>query len=180
MSGFKQKKRFTLNRSMTSRERFNIKRKKQRAINRALGITTRGTQVGAWKKTNKTSQDPQEECKTCGTTNRGFREVKSRHGTESSHWKCLTCEATMARERHAEKKHDPVYRGKKNAHRNAYRARLSTPCDADLIKLKEIYQNCPEGYEVDHIVPLSRGGLHHQDNLQYLTRQENRSKSNKI
>lgn len=165
---------------MNSRERFNEKRRKQRAINRALGISCRGKLIGAWKKTNKISQDPQEECRTCGTTNRGFRKDKSRHGKEFNYWKCLTCESAMARERHEKKKHDPVYQTKKNHHRNLYRARLSIPCNADKVKLKEFYQNCPEGYEVDHIIPLSRGGLHHPDNLQYLTREQNRSKSNKI
>lgn len=44
----------------------------------------------------------------------------------------------------------------------------------------EIYKNCPNGYEVDHITPLSKGGLHHQDNLQYLTKFETRKKSNKM
>ena len=55
-----------------------------------------------------------------------------------------------------------------------------TPLDADLEKIKEIYYNCPEGHEVDHIIPISKGGLHHQDNLQYLTISENRRKSNKL
>jgi 5-methylcytosine-specific restriction endonuclease McrA len=31
-------------------------------------------------------------------------------------------------------------------------------------------------YEVDHIIPLARGGRHHPDNLQLLTAAENRSK----
>lgn len=31
-------------------------------------------------------------------------------------------------------------------------------------------------YEVDHIVPLARGGKHHPDNLQLLTAAENRRK----
>ncbi len=55
-----------------------------------------------------------------------------------------------------------------------------TPPDADLEIIKDFYKNCPEGYEVDHIHPISKGGLHHQDNLQYLTIFENRSKSNKL
>lgn len=57
----------------------------------------------------------------------------------------------------------------------AYRARKynATPHDADLDLIKLIYEHCPVGYHVDHIQALSRGGLHHQDNLQYLTISEN-------
>ena len=39
-----------------------------------------------------------------------------------------------------------------------------------------IYEGCPEGWHVDHIVPLAKGGLHSHENLQYLTADENRSK----
>jgi 5-methylcytosine-specific restriction endonuclease McrA len=35
-------------------------------------------------------------------------------------------------------------------------------------------------YEVDHIIPISKGGKHSLSNLQYLTKEENRRKSNKI
>lgn len=57
----------------------------------------------------------------------------------------------------------------------AYRARkyAATPTDADRKLIQEIYDTCPEGYHVDHIQALSRGGLHHQDNLQYLPISEN-------
>jgi len=63
-----------------------------------------------------------------------------------------------------------------------YRANLrnQTPTDADRKAIKEFYTNCPQGYEVDHIIPISKGGLHTLENLQYLTIKENRSKSNKI
>jgi hypothetical protein len=57
----------------------------------------------------------------------------------------------------------------------AYRARLKNaiPEDSDLSLIRLIYENCPDGYHVDHIQALARGGLHHQDNLQYLPVSEN-------
>ena len=63
-----------------------------------------------------------------------------------------------------------------------YRARLKAQVvpGEDLSPIKEFYANCPDGYEVDHIIPLSKGGLHSITNLQYLTVSENRRKSNKI
>lgn len=63
-----------------------------------------------------------------------------------------------------------------------YRAsvRNQTPADIDRKAIKEFYDKCPPGYEVDHIIPISKGGLHTLENLQYLTVIENRRKSNKI
>lgn len=54
------------------------------------------------------------------------------------------------------------------------------PDNANMDDIKEFYKNCPSGYEVDHIIPISKGGLHHQDNLQYLPFLDNRRKSNKL
>jgi len=54
---------------------------------------------------------------------------------------------------------------------------------ANLKKIMEIYVNRPEGYHVDHIIPL-RGktvsGLHVESNLQYLPALENMKKHNKF
>lgn len=62
-----------------------------------------------------------------------------------------------------------------------------TPLDADLEKIQKIYSFCEKlnkiesfKYEVDHIIPISKGGLHHQDNLQILSASLNRKKHNKI
>ena len=63
-----------------------------------------------------------------------------------------------------------------------YRARMKAQIvpGEDIKPIQDFYANCPEGYEVDHIIPLSKGGLHSLSNLQYLTISENRRKSNKI
>lgn len=77
---------------------------------------------------------------------------------------------------------DDEYNRKRMAYRQSvYRAKgyRQLAAGADKEKIKEIYLNCPAGYEVDHIVPLSLGGLHHEDNLQYLTIEENRRKGNR-
>ena len=62
-----------------------------------------------------------------------------------------------------------------------YRALLrNQTVRVDLPAIKEFYKHCPTGYEVDHIIPISKGGLHSIENLQYLTVTENRSKGSKI
>lgn len=56
------------------------------------------------------------------------------------------------------------------------------PSWSDAKAIAEFYKNCPEGYHVDHIVPLrgsSVSGLHELSNLQYLPAAVNIAKSNK-
>jgi hypothetical protein len=66
-----------------------------------------------------------------------------------------------------------------------YRAAVinRTPAWAEIGAIKAFYALCPEGYDVDHIVPLQGdlvSGLHVLKNLQYLPSKENNSKSNKF
>ncbi len=49
--------------------------------------------------------------------------------------------------------------------------------------IEKFYASCPDGYEVDHIYPLLGefvSGLHVLENLQYLTRKDNRAKKNRV
>jgi 5-methylcytosine-specific restriction endonuclease McrA len=50
-------------------------------------------------------------------------------------------------------------------------------------QIREFYNNCPKGFEVDHIIPIKGdgiNGLHVIHNLQYLTKEENRRKGNRL
>lgn len=103
---------------------------------------------------------------------------------------CIECHSIKNKEYYSERKDiwDSYYDANKSDYieRNARRRALvkkATPKWADIRKIKEIYANCPTGYHVDHIVPL-RGinvcGLHVENNLQYLSEEENLKKSNKF
>lgn len=83
------------------------------------------------------------------------------------------------------KKHRSEHRADYNARSSSRRAAKlqRTPSWANLDKIKEIYRMCPEGYHVDHIVPLQGelvSGLHVENNLQHLPASENLAKGNKF
>ena len=94
----------------------------------------------------------------------------------------------LNKEYHERNKGNPEYLAKRRYHEAKRRAiKLNaTPKWLTVEQrqaIKDIYMNCPKGFEVDHIFPL-RGetvcGLHVPENLQYLKREENRSKGNRI
>ena len=105
------------------------------------------------------------DCPTCGQQTRNVRYCSN------------TCKPKLTIEERLAKN--------KAIHNEAWQRYMSkrknqTPNDIDIKALQQFYINCPDGYEVDHIIPVSKGGLHTLDNLQYLTISENRRKSNKM
>lgn len=78
-------------------------------------------------------------------------------------------------------KNNPGKARAKTARRRALRLQR-TPVWANLDKIRRIYENCPPGMVVDHVVPLAGklvSGLHVHTNLQYLSQSDNDSKGNK-
>lgn len=86
-------------------------------------------------------------------------------------------------ERSAEwKRNNPKLCRLYNAKRRAAKLRC-TPKWVDQNEIREFYLACPNGMQVDHIVPLQHTlvcGLHVIWNLQYLTDSDNASKGNKL
>lgn len=74
------------------------------------------------------------------------------------------------------------YRAHKEAQHRAAKL-AATPVWADIGKIRAIYESCPDGYHVDHIVPLKGDnvcGLHVDWNLQVIPALDNIRKSNKL
>jgi len=91
-------------------------------------------------------------------------------GLFEKHTYCKTCQ------REKERPFDSA----KGARRRADKLNR-TPKWANLEKIKKIYYDCPKGYHVDHIIPLKGvkvSGLHVENNLQYLTAEDNIRKGN--
>jgi len=91
------------------------------------------------------------------------------------------------RENNYEKFQQQWLRNNSNAHAAKRRAikRDQTPTltPLDEARIMHIYSTCKKmteetgiPHEVDHIIPICKGGWHHPDNLQILTKEENRTK----
>ena len=96
-------------------------------------------------------------------------------------WRESNRERLRQADRERAQRHPEKIREKSSRRRAVYKR--ATPSWVDKELLWTIYRNCPNGFQVDHIIPL-RGknvcGLHVPWNLQYLTPEENNSKSNRF
>lgn len=132
------------------------------------------------------------KCPVCSSieTQESHNKYKLSHGDYTC-YSCLKGKSVVQRILHKEQKKE--YQRKytiENKGILAEKARLKRisskdrqPPWANKDKIIEIYRECPEGYQVDHIIPLygkNVSGLHVENNLQYLTSYENRVKANKF
>lgn len=92
-------------------------------------------------------------------------------------YRCKSCDTTWTLKKY--KCYPYIHRAANNKYR-ALQYNEKSMYNADEIKVKLIYKECPEGYQVDHIIPISRGGLHNEFNLCYLTPEDNYLKRDKM
>lgn len=122
-------------------------------------------------------------CKDCQREdNRRWRAANlEKHNQYQKEWAKKNPDKRRSACKNWDRKNNLYYRAKNNKRRAKLLRR--TPPWADLEAIKEFYMNCPDGYHVDHIIPL-RGelvsGLHILQNLQYLPALDNLRKSNKF
>jgi DNA-directed RNA polymerase subunit RPC12/RpoP len=135
-------------------------------------------------------------CKKCGS--KRFAKVIRKNpwsGNPYETSKCMDCsnkinKIPVAKWQVNNKQHLREYQRKYYGAENRYRIRNSKGnltykqrTIGDKSSITEFYKNTPKGYEVDHIIPINGknvSGLHTRSNLQYLTKHNNRVKSNKI
>lgn len=105
---------------------------------------------------------------------------------------CVECVRARDRKRaQARERKDHVLRWQKenphkaraNNKRSRAARRNAVPPWADNAVIDKIYEGCPDGHQVDHIVPIQGdavSGLHVEANLQYLTKEANSGKKNRF
>lgn len=130
-----------------------------------------------WETTNK-DQIAQYKKEYCA---KYFLEHREDYLRRNRQWRAKNHEKAKSDERNRFQK--PSRKIKHKINQAFRRARkLSATIPGYEQQIAEIYQNCPVGYHVDHIVPL-RGkevcGLHVPWNLQYLPALENIRKGNR-
>lgn len=150
--------------------------------------------------------DKMKTCNKCLVSSLNFhRDSTSKDGLHSlckecknvsrRAWKKLNVSKNRISSREYYKKNSDVYKanaknwrkanpGKANFITSKRRKgiKIATPIWANENEIKRIYENCPKGFHVDHVIPLHGKdvcGLHVESNLQYLSASENCKKGNK-
>lgn len=169
---------------------------KTKTIDQAVDLFINGARSASWNHTTAQKFTNKFEEKKVGCKNHFYwvlqalnkkfcfqcSTVKSRddfHGNscklDGKQGNCIDCYQT-------DQKENPERWRAYTAARRAQKI-SATPKWANLVDIADFYENCPNGYHVDHIVPLQGQyvcGLHVINNLQYLPALDNLRKSNKF
>lgn len=90
---------------------------------------------------------------------------------------CKDCDKKVTRNKYKNSPH--IHRAANNKHK-ALTLDPTSMVGANEDVIKYIYKYCPEGYQVDHIIPLAKGGKHHEKNLCYLPIKLNNQKGARL
>jgi hypothetical protein len=105
------------------------------------------------------------KCKQCRKANSQYKAESNAAWRSKPENKVIAAKSGKA---WRETEHGRSVRNAAHALRKALK-RATQPTDPRFKGLLErIYRHCPEGYHVDHIKPLNKGGRHTPSNLQYL------------
>lgn len=111
--------------------------------------------------------------------NKDFKEVADQ--AQRDRWKQVNSYPAMKR---GQKKYAKTFKGKiarkSVLATRAKRIRHFILSTREKRWIQRFYIQCPPGYHVDHIVPLSKGGIHSLSNLQWLTKEENIKKGTRL
>lgn len=124
-------------------------------------------------------------CRTCHKEKPLSDYHKKASNKDGYNTMCKSCKNAQTRKAHAinpeiqhnnrKRQHD-LYPWKSTFRVNWYVRGSDTRIETEKEAMRDFYKNCPVGYEVDHIIPLCKGGTHSMDNVQYLTMIDNRKK----
>jgi len=136
----------------------------------------------AFEKRYDTKSGYRRQCKLCRSTigKVWYYNNQARRSTTNKIWRDTNKDAINIVSKKWRENNKDVTRARKARYRAS--KLNASPSWADIKAIKLFYKNCPEGYHVDHIIPLQGRnvrGLHVLCNLQYLTASENQSKGNR-
>lgn len=108
------------------------------------------------------------KCAVCRKANADYKAPKNRRSLALRNSKELRKKASEYGKAYRKTKIGHANKRASHAKRRALKKAATSCAITDIKLLKLIYLYCPEGYHVDHVIPLSKGGQHHPNNLQYL------------
>ena len=130
---------------------------------------------------NKLRDDKEYAEKRRGAYRNWWNNNKEAARNSAKRWRNNNLDATRARAQDWKKKNPN--RNKEHSMKRHAALKKAMPHWVDRKSIQNIYDECPVGMHVDHIVPLQGdnvSGLHVPWNLQYLSPFENVSKGNKL